>query len=100
MQNLPKVTNGLPEFDGSTYYWVYIMLRGEMIAYLTPSGGFSTHSYMAEVFRDSNTLNQALQDLREAGYVPSLTPSDEQPSDPRYHGTQPPSVWRDYLSLE
>lgn len=94
MQSNPRLKNGLPEFDGSTYYWVYTMFKGQMIAYLTPSGGFSTHSYMAEVFRDSNTLEEALRDLREAGFVPSLTPSDEQPADPRYHGPQPNKSWR------
>lgn len=90
----------LPKFDGSTYYWVYFMPSQQMPRYLTPTKDFSTHTYNAEVFRDSASLEDALEFMRSIGLVPSITPSDEQPADPRYHGPQPNKSWRNFQKWE
>jgi hypothetical protein len=88
---LPNVEN----FSG--YLHIYVISKSgplTMIEYLTPNNGWSTHIWQAETFRTTADLEEALKFVRGLGLKPSLTPSDEQPADPRYHGPQKPSAWR------
>ena len=89
-----------PAFDPTAqdgYYYVYVIRRGpnsQMIDYVTPQRTWTTHSYEADVFRTTADLEECFDWVRSLGLTPSCTPSDEQPADPRWHGTQKPSAWR------
>jgi hypothetical protein len=85
--------------DFSGYLHVYVISKSgplTMIEYLTPDNKWSTHVWQADVFRTTADLELALIYVRALGLVPNMTPSDEQPADPRYHGPQKPSAWRQW----
>ena len=80
---------------GDGYYIIYTIQGGLNVPlYLTPDRAWALHRYQAEVFRTTNDFEDALQWVRKQGKSPSCTPADEQPADPRYHGSQQPTAWR------